>query len=633
MGRWLQGLFWVFLTTTGYAQEIAQETAPDVPTAVVSAQAPDESVRWDVPAMQAYADGLIDVLRRKHDVPGVIVTVVSRDEVLINAGYGYSDRAARKAVDPDRTLFRVGSVSKLMTWIAVMQQVDAGLLELDGDINQWLGDVQIPATYAEPITLEHVMSHTPGFEDHVIGLFARQASELSLSELLATQMPKRVRPPGAFGSYSNHATAMAALAVQNVSGLDYHDYVDEHIFGPLEMSFATTRQPLPAALGKHMSVGYLGKGAAQKVYDFEFVPLAPAGSTSASGAAMGRFMQALLGDRRDRILSDTTWARMQQPLYGHDERLAQPLHGFYEQRRQGVRSFGHGGDTAAFHSMLNLYPEHGVGLFLSTNSDGGPALRSSFIRAFENRFLRAGEADPLKPAALADLQAYAGWYRPIRYAHTSLAKVAALISAAPVGVDPEGYLTFPDGELQAPKRLGRVDGSLFRDSDGGAYAFREAEGSVTHLFIGAVPMIAFERVGFFLAPPFQFAVVGIACLLLAMAAITWGVRALRGGVLPAGTLVMAGISVGPLLLVVYIITLLLTLANASEIAFGVPTSILILQALPLLAIPSILLGAWTLAGVWSEPGRGRWLLLMSTLAATALLWWLWQWNLLGYWLG
>ena len=93
-----------------------------------------------------------------------MVAVVKDGEVLFKKGYGYADLKRKKPVDPDLTLFRPGSVSKLFTWTAVMQLVEQGKLDLDKDVNTYL-DFKIPAAFGKPITLRNAMTHTPGFEE------------------------------------------------------------------------------------------------------------------------------------------------------------------------------------------------------------------------------------------------------------------------------------------------------------------------------------------------------------------------------------------------------------------------------------------------------------------------------------
>src|SRR5215469_16881791 len=115
----------------------------------ISAQPADMDAR----EMAAFFDGLIEGQIKSHHFAGAVVVVVRDEHIFFERGYGYSDFAARQSVDPKRTLFRVGSNSKLFLWTAVMQLVEEGKLDLHTDVNQYLKGVQIPATFSAPITL------------------------------------------------------------------------------------------------------------------------------------------------------------------------------------------------------------------------------------------------------------------------------------------------------------------------------------------------------------------------------------------------------------------------------------------------------------------------------------------------
>ena len=144
------------------------------------------------------------------------------------------------------TLFRPGSVSKLFTWTAVMQLVEQGRLDLNAPVSSYVDQFEIPDAFGVPLTLTHVMTHAPGFEDGAVGfLFADEPEDLvPLAESLAAHVPNQIWEPGTFSAYNNWSTALAGLIVANVSGMSFEDYVAEHIFAPLGMQQATFEEPL-----------------------------------------------------------------------------------------------------------------------------------------------------------------------------------------------------------------------------------------------------------------------------------------------------------------------------------------------------------------------------------------------------
>lgn len=151
-------------------------------------------------------------------------------------------------VDPERSLFRIGSASKTFTWTVIMQLVEEGRLSLDYPVNDHLPPaLQVPDQgYDEPIRVRHLMTHSPGFEDTALGhLFVRDpGAVLSLEEYLARYRPARVRPPGVVTAYSNYGVSLAGAKVSAVAGVPFEAYVERRILEPLGMDHTTFREPL-----------------------------------------------------------------------------------------------------------------------------------------------------------------------------------------------------------------------------------------------------------------------------------------------------------------------------------------------------------------------------------------------------
>ena len=363
---------------------LAQGPAPKPPAAKkpssapapAAAPAPAPEAGPQTPALTAadvaaFLDGLVPAQLGPADVGGAVVVVVKDGKVLYGSGYGFSDVEKRTPVNWETTLFRPGSISKLFTWTAVMQQVEQGKLDLDTDVNKYL-DYQVPEAFGKPITLRDVMTHTPGYEDYAKDLIVGDPKMLgTLGAHLKSHQPHRIFPPGSTPAYSNYATAMAGYIVERASGKPFAEYIRENILGPLGMEHATFQQPLPAELEPLMSKGY--KVGSEKARPFEIVVPAPAGSLSAAGADMARFMIAHLQDGQyegRQILKPETAKLMHARQRGKSPETDGMCLGFYEESRNGHRIIGHGGDTNWFHSDLHLIPDANVGFFVSYNSGG-----------------------------------------------------------------------------------------------------------------------------------------------------------------------------------------------------------------------------------------------------------------------
>jgi CubicO group peptidase (beta-lactamase class C family) len=442
---------------------------------------------FDPIELEGFLDGLMEAQLKAHHFAGAVVVVVDEGRIALQKGYGYADFAGRKAVDPERTLFRIASNSKMFVWTAVMQLVEQGEVDLHTDINRYLKDFQVPAKFPQPITLENLMTHTSGFEDRVIKLFVEKPEELRpLAELMRTQMPQRVFPPGQVAAYSNYGTTLAALIVQQVSGIPYERYLEEKILKPLGMDHATLVQPLPEKLAGDMSKGYQWTAGRLKEHPFEYVPWGPCGGMSVSGGNMARFMMAHLNDGmlgEARILRPETARLMRTRLSSPYGMTAGMLHGFFPMDWNGEKIYGHGGDTIWFHSLTAMMPEHNLGIFAAYNTDSGSKARDELAPAFFDHYFPQPlpKEPPPEPNKAADLARFAGTYFTARASFSDVTKIMQLMTALTLKVDKDGYLeSHSGGEIS---RWRRIEPLLFRRVDGPQHiVFREDDqGEVTDL--------------------------------------------------------------------------------------------------------------------------------------------------------
>ncbi|MEJ2759418.1 MAG: serine hydrolase, partial [Anaerolineales bacterium] len=166
-------------------------------------------------SLESVVDNLVEMEMDNAQIPGLVIAIVEDGQLRLEKGYGWSDVNAQIPVSPKDSIFQMGSISKLFTWTAVMQLVEQGKLDLDGDVNQYLEEkLRVESAFDQPIMLADLMSHSAGFEDRVTGIYTQDASKLdNLFTFLASNQPERVHPPGDLISYSNFGTALAAHIV------------------------------------------------------------------------------------------------------------------------------------------------------------------------------------------------------------------------------------------------------------------------------------------------------------------------------------------------------------------------------------------------------------------------------------
>src|ERR1700748_3767015 len=212
--------------------------------------------RMEAADLESFFDGIVPLQLERSDIAGASVMVIQNGQVLLRKGYRYADLKTRKPVDPGATIFRLASISKLFTWVSVMQLVEQGKLELDTDVNHYL-DFQIRPAFSQPITLRTLMTHTGGFEEEVRDIIVTDPKRTTtLRGFLIRNQPPRLFAPGTVPAYSNYGVGIAGYIVQRVSGQPFEQYVEQHIFTPLKMKHSTFYQPPLSSLQRLPSDGY-----------------------------------------------------------------------------------------------------------------------------------------------------------------------------------------------------------------------------------------------------------------------------------------------------------------------------------------------------------------------------------------
>jgi CubicO group peptidase (beta-lactamase class C family) len=393
--------------------------------------------------LESFFDGIVPLQLERSDVAGASVMVMQGGQVLLRKGYGYADLKSRKPVDPAATIFRLASISKLFTWVSVMQLVEQGKLDLDTDVNRYL-DFQIRPAFSRPVTLRNLMTHTGGFEEEnrdIIVTNPKQA--VTLRDFLIRNQPRRLFPPGTIPAYSNYGVGLAGYIVQRTSGQPFEQYVEQHIFAPLQMVHSTFYQPPPTLLRRLPSEGY-PTDTEKPPIGFEIFNPVSAGGVSSTAADMGRFGQALLnGGELDgnRILRPETLQAMWTPQWRSSDQMPPICMGFYETWRNDLHWIGHEGDLVAFHSLFMLEPSRKLMLFISYNSaGGGEKTRPEIIDMFTDRYFPGQTKQSFVSLPRKELTAIEGVYQSTRREDSTSLKLLAFLSQRVARVDKMGAL-------------------------------------------------------------------------------------------------------------------------------------------------------------------------------------------------
>lgn len=602
----------------------------------------------DATEMEVFLDELLKSEMDENHIAGAAVSVVKDGQLFFAKGYGYADLEQHIPVDVDRTVFKIGSVTKLFTWTAVMQLVEQGQLDMDTDVNTYL-DFRIPDTYPQPITLRHLMTHTAGFEDLHVDMVRLNEEDLAPQrEWLVSHIPVRIFPPGEVAAYSNYGTALAGYIVARVSGESYSQYVKEYILGPLGMNSTTADWPTQE-LSARESVGYAYADGIYQVFPrlFGQADLFPAGIIRSTATDMARFMIAHLEDGRyndTHILNEDTARQMHSTLYTPDPRLLGTTYGFFDFSDNGQWTIGHSGEAEPMESLLLLLPDQHLGVFVVYNSLGGDTLTRQhfgFQRAFFDHYYPASVPEPVQPPSDFTNRAahFVGSYKTTRSAYTTLEKYFTLFYPTVNVSDPgDGtlFIETPYGDWhvveEAPLYFRQVNGPfhfLFREDD---------QGRITYLFTDFTPMMAFEKMQWYETMAFNMPVLLISLLIFLTVIPVELVRTIRNYRRKSnqGSASVVTRFAHWLIIWVSILNLLFIVGNmmwGEQLVFGIPVAYEIVSglgvlsaALTVVALTSCVL-AWK-SCYWNVTFRIYYMLVM--VGAIAFLWFMNFWNLLGW---
>jgi CubicO group peptidase (beta-lactamase class C family) len=343
-------------------------------------------LRFDQAELRASVDGILN----RHPAVGLAVGIVRHGSLELFNGQGFADIASGTPIDAD-TVFRIGSITKPFTAIAVMQLHEQGLIDLDAPANDYLRAYQLIPAQAGlgPATVRHLLTHTAGIAEvqHVRDLFHPEAGPFegrppilnvsageplpSLAEYYRRGLPV-VAEPGTRFAYSNHGFATLGQIVEEVSGIALERYFRERIFEPLGM--AHTDLLRSDRVRSRLATGYaLRRHGVTAVPDRDWIG-AGCGGIYSSARDIARFAAALLGggaNEHGSILDPATLSTMWEPHHQPDARVPGWGLGFTRGDAGGHRMVGHDGILPGFNSALLLAPDDGLAIVAFTNGSRG----------------------------------------------------------------------------------------------------------------------------------------------------------------------------------------------------------------------------------------------------------------------
>lgn len=425
---------------------------------------------------------------QEQNIPGAAIVVIKDGKIIIKKGFGYSNLATGRKVDPDKTVFRIGSITKTMTVFAAVKLVEQGQLNYDTDISVYLPEFQIDSKY-QPIKLKHLLSHSAGLEELTDSRQARSKERLvPLFDFLRNRL-RPIRQPGQVPAYSTYAIATAGHIVEQKAGA-LESVLKDQLWDPCGMNMTSfEREHFDES---DIAVGYEvvnGKNIPQR---WEWYHTFPASSVNSTPADMAKYVQlflnrGLINERR--LLEVQSVEKMLTRQISGDPRITGIGLGFFENRWYGQTTWEHGGDMAGFSAYVLIDPKNQIGVFVAHHHEGTnlryQAIDTIYKHFFGDQYMPTLPGKPDEHFYEKRSQKFVGQYRWLTESPTIDVNNATIWA---ISANKDNTLSLHG------KKYVEVEPNYFRRVDGNnSIAFKEDDdGNIKYMFLGNVD--AFQKI-------------------------------------------------------------------------------------------------------------------------------------------
>ncbi|MBA4123605.1 MAG: serine hydrolase [Acidobacteria bacterium] len=305
------------------------------------------------------------------NLPGMAIALVEDQQIVWQQGYGFSDPKAKTPINAD-TVFRVGSVSKLFTDIAVMQQVERGKIDLDAPVTNYLSDFQPRNSFGKPVTLRQLMSHRAGLvREPPVGSYFDSSNPTLGETIKSLNQTALVYAPETRTKYSNAGIAAVGYVLEKTQKQPFADYLKRSLLEPLGMKqsgFKPTAE-ITKNLARARMWTVFGKTFDAPVFE---LGIAPAGSMYTTTGDLARFASALFAADNNSpgsILKKATLEQMWMLQFAAPNQKSGFGLGFSLSELEGHRKVGHGGAIYGFSTQLSVLPDDKLGVIIVATED------------------------------------------------------------------------------------------------------------------------------------------------------------------------------------------------------------------------------------------------------------------------
>jgi serine beta-lactamase-like protein LACTB len=357
---------------------------------------------------------------RDKRLPALSIALVDNQRIVWSHGFGHQDRDGKVPASAE-TVYRVGSVSKLFTDVAIMQLVERGKIDLDAPVTKYLPNFAPVNQFDDkPITLRHLMAHRSGLvREPPVGNYFDPTGPTLAQTVASLNGLELVYPPGKRTKYSNAAIGVVGYVLEKTQNEKFETYLKRNVLDPLGMT-SSAFEPTPTVkknLADAVMWSYHGREFPAPTFE---LGMSPAGSMYSTVLDLSKFLSCLFADGKigdKQLLKPATIAEMFRPQFAKPEEKRGFGIGFALGELDGHRRIGHGGAIYGFATDVSALPDDKLGVVVVASRDVANAVVSHVADVALQLMLAAKQGKPLPaveasaPLPRDEARKLAGHYR------------------------------------------------------------------------------------------------------------------------------------------------------------------------------------------------------------------------------
>lgn len=461
--------------------------------------------------IKMFFDDYFSKKMKDKNVPGVGFIIVKDGKIILSRGYGYANLKEKIWVDPENTVFRTASLSKIYVLMSILKLNQEGILGLDDEVSTYLAKDDPLIDRVKGIKIKHLLSHTEGFPSRDVGSFVFSEEEIPpIHDTLLKDLKKPNLEPGKGIAYGGIGSILAAHIIENITGQSFNLYIEENFQKPLYMDKSTFLQELPSNIKDSLAMTYILENGEFKETRYLYGATPPSGGLSSTPADISNLLVALMQNgefQGNQVLEPETVDLMLQPQFRGHENLPGVTYGFFELVENNHRALVRDGSGFGVTTRLLIIPEDNIGFVYFQNIRGDELLDDLTSTFFDYFYKEETEAIETIPLTANEMKEFEGTYRAIQH-HQNILKVGSYLSGMVLEIkgNDEGTLQLivsGPGDVAGWGGFGKettliqIEPMLFKRSDTETYVAFEKVGDTMLLHSGNGYHSTYEEISWY----------------------------------------------------------------------------------------------------------------------------------------